>query len=269
MSSDSNWKRPFIAGYSTHTVCFLAIQILVLSRIFTAIETEYIMKLRAMMACDLLSGLFIVIGIVRTLPYLKKVFEEKEIVIENGPSLITEILPNFILSLIILAVSAILFMADYSIYKTVTLKYALIIYCILGIAGLIVSIYSVESYLERTLTSCTIISVCLSGSQWFSDLGIIVIVAISVCLWSFMSWRETRLLSDTLTQTEIEISRARSIFLLIVLLAILTKAVNPFGIPALFAVGACNMFRYIQDRRLGTVSERISIRSALFVSPGV
>jgi hypothetical protein len=262
--SASQWRRPFVASYSSHTACFCAIQILLLSRIFSAIETEYTLKLHALLACDILSVIFVIIGIIRTFPYLKSVFQEKEIVVDNGPSLITEIIPNFILCISVLTVSVVVGIADYTILQTVTIRYAFVIYGLIGIGGLVFSIYSVESYKERVLTSSTLVCVCVSGTEWFSDWTLLLPVSISLLLWSYFSWKDMSL--TVLSATESEVLRVRSIFLLILVLAICTSAVNPFGVPVLVAVGACNCFRYIQDRRLGTIHERISMRALQYQS---
>jgi len=249
-------SRPFNPSYSAHTACFLAIQLLTLSRVFTAIETEYMAKIRFLLFCDILSVLLVIVGIIRTFPYIKQVFQAQEIVVNNGPSLITELIPNFILSLVILSTSVALFAADYSVYTRINFKTARLIYCCIGIVGLIVSILSVHDYRERVIASTTLIISTLSGAEWFSDFGLIVPVSTACVLLSFISAREARNTSNLYIQTETEVLRIKAFFLLLLALSILTSFVQPFGITSLLAVSLCNGVLYIQERRLGSVFER-------------
>lgn len=256
MTALAQWSRPFNTSYSSHTACFFTIQILTLSRVFAAIETEYTLKLRFLLLCDVLAVAIVVFGIIRTFPYIKQVFQAQEIVVNNGPSLITELIPNFILSFVILSISVALFAADYSIWKIIDFKTARFIYFFIGFAGLVFSILSVHDSRERVIASTTMVTCTLSGAKWFSDFGLIVPVSIACSLLAFIAARESQNRSNLYIQTETEVLRVKALFLSILALSMLTSIVQPFGIMSLLAVFLCNGILYIQERRLGSLFER-------------
>ncbi len=256
MTQSERWARPFIAGYASHTSCFLATQILTLSRVFMAIETEYSLKVNVLLILDLAALCICIVGLIQTFPYIKQVFQAQEIMVNGGPSLITEIIPNLILSITLLTTTVTLFYADYTIRLNLNFHRARFFYIFIGLVGLVVAILSVHDYRERVIAAATIICSCLSGTQWFSDFGLIVPVATACLLLAFISFRESQNLTNLATNTEIEIFRVKTLFLVILALSILTSFVQPFGIMSLVIVFMCNGFLYIQERRFGSMPER-------------
>ena len=256
MTTNPHWKRPFVKAYASHSACFLALQILTLSRIFVAVETDYTLKIRILMGSDIAAVSVVLIGIVQTFPYLKQVFRQQEIVVDHGPSLITELIPSFLLSLAILLTCAIFFCADYSIHKHINLDIARVVYAIFAALSLPVSIASVHDYRERVIASCTGLACCVSTARWFSDFGIIVPVSLACTLLAYVGFCDSQRCSTVCTQTEVEILRVRSIFLLIVALGIVNAFFQPFAVLSLFIVFICNCSLYIQERRFGALHER-------------
>ena len=221
-----------------------------------AIETEYMIKINSLLIFDVFSFVICIVGLIQTFPYIKQVFQTQEIVVNNGPSFITEIIPNLILSLALLFTSGILMFADHNIRADLNFHKARFIYISVGIVGLVLSILSVHEYRERVIASTTLICVCLSGGQWFSDFGFVVPVAIACLSLAVISFRESQNPTTLRTITEIEIFRVKTIFLIVTALSMVSSIVQPFGIMSLLIVFVCNGFLYIQERRFGTISER-------------
>ena len=200
-STDPRWERPFSAAFSSHTACFLSTQIFVLSHTFAAIETEYNFKLSVLYWSNLLSALLLVLGTIRIIPYVRRIFREQEIVVNDGPSLITELLPQFLQNVFLLLVITITGLTDYNISLRFNLDIAVIVYFFLGLVGLALAISSVTDHKERVLVATTVVTCTVHRPLWFSDYALVLPVTMAVLLLAYFSAIDIRAHKIVLTST--------------------------------------------------------------------
>ena len=253
------WKRPFTAGYAGHTAFFLSSQLLLASHILFAVETEYNFKLQVVYYCNLSAVVFLLAGAAIVTPYVLSTFREGEVVVQNGPSLIIELIPQLVQNISLLVLILVVAFADRMIASAHQFGSAVYIFMLIGIVGFLLAIASNEDHKERVLIACTILSISLRRPHWFSDLEVTLPMALALIVWIGFLWTSLRSNLLVLRPLELEFIRAKILFVAILILSILVSWMTEFGIFAIAAVLVCNGASYYFERKLGSVSERVRL----------
>ena len=231
--------RPWNIPYGCHFAFSVSWQVMVLSRIFLAVETEYTFKLSVIRYCDIFSGFSLILGFIVRLPYIVSVIRCREIVLSPGPSLLTELLPQIIANFALLFAVCLCLYVDTQIAESHQITpLSLCVYGGLGLFGLLIAVVSNENHTGRSLCAITLISVCFRQPRWFSDWQLTVPITLALCLQIALLIVSPN--PPNTGQLAREISRIKLAALFVCLLSIWTHLMNEFGIFALFSLLVCN-----------------------------
>jgi hypothetical protein len=262
-SSQLGWVRPIRSlGFSGHTANFVAIQIFLLSRAFFAIQHPYEHKLSVIRICDWISVLSLLLGTLLVLPYVKQIFQSREIVVQGGPSLITDLIPQLITNAGLLFVLILAAYADNTVRHSLNFTVLVPVYFFLSLLGFAMSMTVHDSSRQVLIISSIGLVACIHQPKWFSDLELVVPASLGVCVLGMQLMWEGKTFSSVLTDIEIEVIRIRSVFLFLTGVCMAFEGFKDFGAVCLTAVAICNTFMHFHQRRLGTPSERMHLRIA-------
>lgn len=264
--SPNEWVRPFSFAYSAHSTYCLALQVFLLSRAFLAIETKYELKLEIVRICDWLAIVVLLFGFVFIAPYMRQIFLRQEIVHSQGPSLITELGPQLARNFGLFLVICIASLADFSVRRTVSFRYAVPLYFILSLIGITIGILVKDSQVQVLIVSSACLASTLHDPKWFSDWAIIVPIASAVLLLAYRSMAELKEARSVVSEVEVEVIRIRAGFLVLSGLCMVNSSFQDFGWICLVVVGACNGFLHIVSRKHGSMEERQLLKIADAIS---
>ncbi len=260
--SQSRWAQPFSLGYAAHTCQFISLQIFLLTRAFFAIETPYEFKLEIVRISNWCSILLLLLGFVLIVPYIREIFHRQEVVVSGGPSLITELGPQLARNTGLLFVIFAASLADYSVRETISLRYAVPVYFLLGLLGIGIAILVSESHRSVLVVSSACLVSAVQSPQWFSDWALVGPVAVGMGLLALENFGELKIARHVLSEIEIEVVRVRIAFLILSGLCMVNGSFKEFGPFCLLSVGACNFFLHVQACRAGSVERRLLVRLA-------
>jgi hypothetical protein len=155
----SGWDRPFTLAYSNHTCNFLGSQIIIWSRV------AFLAGANFLVFSDYLAAAVTLLGVLLGVPYVISLLRVGEIILDGGPSLVNDILPQWIFTCFLLLLLGSLVIADRLIGEGSTFEPALIIYASLSVVSLTFSILSATNHKDRVIVSVTLLMVCLQQSE--------------------------------------------------------------------------------------------------------
>ena len=256
-----SWDRPFVAGYSCQTAFFVSTQLLLWAHAFAAVETELPTKLSVLFYANMTALVTVLLGFVAVVPYVRSTFQEKDVVVDGGPSLITDLIPQALANIALFAVIILVSIADQvtAVYMRIH-SVTIAIYLVTGLAGLCVAIASLTDHKERVLVSTTVIAIAIQQPAWFSDWELMGPVAFAVLMSGYFDAVTVKVNQTVLRPLEVELLRIMIVFKLVLFLALAFTAASEVGILVIVAIVACNCAMYVQERRFGSITQRDYLR---------
>ena len=265
MSSESmmnriapGWVRPFSSGYACHTALFFSYEVLLWSHVCMAPQFNEQRKFEILFWSNWISLLVLAVGVAWSIPYLRSTFQMMEIVVEDGPSLITELIPQYLFVGVMAAVVIIVGISDYLILEHQTIPLTSIsVLAFLGVVGLEFAINSKIDYPQRVLIASTLLSLSLACPTSLNDSNIVNLVGLALLISSLLDALLIKQNPDIMVSMETFSLRLRMVVKIFLALSIAIQRLCGLSIPLiLFCVG-CDVILYIQERRWGTFTERI------------
>lgn len=255
-----DWERPFVGAFSSHTANFLSVQVALWARVSMCTDLSFDTKLKALYYSNWVAILIVLIGFVGTVPYTLSVFREREVAVGSGPSLISELIPQWMTSGFLIFAFFVLEVADYLISTQFRLTSAKWLYLGLALAGVVMAIISPDELNSRILVSSTVFYICVQEPAWFMDWSVVGPVASAVvlsCLFDAFRVKQNR---NILRPLETEIIRIRIICKILLCLCLTVSFFAEFAILLIIGNIFCNLLAYHQERRYGSLLERRCLR---------
>jgi hypothetical protein len=245
------WARPFTIAYANQTFNFLAAQILLWSRLLSLTGTNILV------VCDIATGVSILTGVILGIPYVISAFRSSEIVVDGGPSLVRDIIPEWITSASLLTATLALLFADIATSSDSTPIFAWLIYVFIGLVGLTLSTLSKSSQKERLLVSVTFLLIylnCKPNDSFIHPPQFIIPLSLVVSyLFDAYEVQQTR---DLLHAKELLIFRLRMILKLFLALVLLISWLNIISRYLVVSLFASRLALYFFERKLGSIESR-------------
>jgi len=255
-----DWQRPFNGAYASHTANFLSVQILLWTRILMCADVSFEFKLSALYYSNWVAVSILVFGFAATIPYTISTRREQQVVVGRGPSLISELLPQWMISAILLVVCFILEVADYLICTQLQLDVGKWVYLALALIGIGLAVIAPDESNNRLLVSATVFYICLQRPSWFMDASVIGCSAFALfvsCAFDTFTLKANRIVMRPI---EAEVLRIRMICKILLCLCLTVPFLTEFACLSIMAVIICSLFSYQQERRYGTLAERRCLR---------
>ena len=252
------WARPLTLAYSNHSSNFLCGQIIVWSRLLFAIGTDVLLW------SDYVAIVVLILGVLLGLPYVLSAFRENEIVVEGGPSLVSDVIPEWVASATLLVAVLVFWIADRLIGTNDSLGPAWFIYLVISLVGLGASILSARNQKDRALVSVVLLILSLHEAGEFPDITIRTILACSCILSYLFDAYAVRGARELIHRNELRMTRVNMIVKLLLALSIIFVSLNALStiFIAILFVLQCSI--HIGERKWGTLEERAYLN---FVAP--
>ena len=250
------WVRPMRLAYANHTCNFLCGQIIVWSRLLFAIGANVLLY------ADYLALLTLLSGVLLGLPYVILIFRESEVVVEGGPSLISDIIPEWVATASLLASLLIFWMADHLIGDSESMQPAWIIYMILSLFGLCISILSARNQKDRVLVSVVLLVLSLHEAGEFAEIPNRTILACACTLSYLFDAYEVQGSRHLIHPKELSVMRVSMVAKLCLAVSILFELLNPVSIGLIGLLFVLNCFVHVYERRWGNLHERACLQLA-------
>jgi hypothetical protein len=252
------WARPFSSGYACRTGLFFSCEVLLWTHVCMATQVSESLKFFILENSIWLCCLILLLGVAWSIPYLRSTFRAMEIVVDDGPSLITELIPHYLFTGVMAAVTIILAFADYEILEHQSFQtFSLAIFAVVGLFGLEFAINSKIDYPQRVLIASTLLSVAVACPTSFTESSLVYLVALSLVLSSLLDALLIKQNHEIAVPAEILTLRFRMIIKLSLALTSGIRKLSGLSIPLILACMSCDTILHIQERRWGTFTERI------------
>ena len=256
-----HWERPFKGAYASHTANFLSVQLVLWARILMMCTSlSFDIKLTTLYYSDWIASSIVLLGFAGTIPYTLSSFREGEVSIGRGPSIVSELIPQWITSGVLILVFFVLEIADYFICTHLSLGLERWYYIGLSLGGVALFVISPDDFNNRLIVSCAVFNICVLQPTWFMDWSVVGPTAGALVASSLMDAYVVQGNRNVLLPLETEILRVRVICKILLVLCLIISIFNEFAFLCVIAVISCNIFFYIQERRYGTLLERRCLR---------
>jgi hypothetical protein len=190
------------------------------------------------------------------------VIRASEVIVDGGPSLINELLPDWISTAVLSCILVMVFIADGFLGSESGMRRGVLVYLLIGLLGLIYGILSVNNHNSRVLTSVTIIFVCLHQLEGLSEVPLRIVPSIGLMFSYFFDAFTTRLTRDQLEADELSTLRARMVAKVGLSGTSLIDSLNPVSIFLVVLICACDCFEYVHERQHGSLEQRRYLQAA-------
>ena len=237
-------------AYAVHSCNFLATELLLWTRL------SFILGYDFLSGSDWLCAGILVLGLLLGTPYVFSVIRASEVVVDGGPSLINELLPDWISTAVLFCLLVIVFIADRCLQGGDESRLGILLYLLIGITGLIYGILSVNNHNNRVLASVTMIFVCLHQLERLDEVPLPIVPSMGLFLSYLFDALTTRVTRDQLDAHELSTLRARMVAKLGLSGTILLDSLNPVSIFLVVLIYACDCIEHVHERKHGSLDQR-------------
>ena len=238
-------------AYAPHTCNFLVIQLLVWSRV------AFILGVDALRLIDWTCVGLLALGIGLGVPYALSVFRNSEVVVDGGPSLINDLLPEWIATSCIGIIVLTVLLADSWITGEGSLQYGVHLYLLLFGGGLVFSISSAQAQGPKLVTSLTGLNICLNALQQPVQVSNTCILSIGLLLSYLHDATYLRQVRNFMEQQELALSRYSVLLKLSLAVSI---HFGPFRLISICLVSGLFLIcviMYVYERKHGAIRNRM------------
>ena len=244
------WVRPLSLANANHTCNFLAGQILLWSRIMSITGTDIVR------ISDIIAAVIILSGVVLGFPYVISTFRNSEVVVEGGPSLIRDILPEWGFSALLFGLVLTLFFADRFVECERAGMTAWSLYTLVALVGVVVSIYSATNHKERVLVSVTYLVICLHRLDDFPAHRTQYILSIAFLLSYWIDALDVQVNRELLDVNELSVFRVQMILRVFIALSILFVPWKWLSVILISCLFGSELVLHVYERKFGSVESR-------------
>jgi hypothetical protein len=254
MESNNDWVHPFVAGYSCHTANFISAQVLVWSRVL------YLIGFDIMYVSDWVSGAVLLAGIALSVPYTVSIFRRAELVVDGGPSLINGLIPEWLTTMGLLAISVFLGIADAgSGWHSISLSWLMYIFA--GLGSVVFGLLSKNHHNQRVLVSTAGFMICIHLASDYTDQAFRAFPAITLGISYVFDAMEVTSNRSVLGAFELSTYRYRMTAKLALAACMLFRVHRYVTLIVVLSIIACDFALYFAERRLGDIYQRQFLRN--------
>lgn len=238
-------------AYAPHTCNFLVIQLLVWSRV------AYILGVDVLRDTDWVCVVMLALGIGLGVPYALSVFRNSEVVVDGGPSLINDLLPEWIATSCIALLLLVLLVADSWITDQFSFQYGLYLYLLIIGGGLVFSVSSAHAQGPKLVTSLTGFYICLNVLQQPAEISNSSILSVGLLLTYFIDAVYLRQVRTFMELHELALARYTVRIKLGLAVTIHFSSVRLLSTCFVLGIVVLSCIGYVYERKHGAIRNRV------------